>query len=77
MHYQLPLLCSALDGNKVHVGSTGGFTDCRRIIGIVLTTLASHAVWGDKVRCDQPCIQALRSQLPGHMVRAAAGFSDH
>jgi hypothetical protein len=44
---------------------------------VVLAGLAFHAVRADQVRRNQPCIQAHRAQLPGPVVRAAAGFHRH
>ena len=77
VHGQLALLLGRLDRHEAHVRATSGLADGSGIVGVVLASLARHAVGYDEVASDQPGIQAQYAQPAGHVVRTATSLHRH
>ncbi len=74
VHAQHALLLDALDRNEEHLRPSGGFTNGRGVVGVVLAAAALPAVGADQLRGDDACVQAQGHELARPVVRARAGL---
>src|SRR5439155_24789118 len=68
------LLLDRFRGNETHAGTTCGFADCLRIVGVVLVGLHK---WLHKLRGDQPHGMTRRSQPPRPIMRTSTRFQSY
>ena len=73
-HARDVLLLDRFRGNETHAGTTCGFADCLRIVGVVLVGLHK---WLHKLRGDQPHGMTRRSQPPRPIMRTSTRFQSY